>query len=360
MKSRQSGIEPFARGFFILAAAAAAAFLTPTATYSADRNDEYLISLPDKKASSTKPKITTEKKEPATRTQPAESAKPISRQSLLSGKGSSSAPDPASTAEPAKNNSSRGGLLRGPGGGRRNDADVVEDDAPVETAAEERDPNLTKTVSTWSEGTTDYQTITEYEGDTVVETEIITEHIRGMIVETTTVTETRSGKVVRRSKNKTTRKEESASASTDKQTKSILGRAQESGRNDSDASAAGSGASKPAATSNTTKTQTSGKTTATAPKTASAGNTAKKPTTEKETTAAPPVEEKEETPAEPEPVKESEEEVVAFDPIIEPESAGESDTGSLPDAETKKPDYSDQKSSGTVANPFGTARPSGK
>jgi len=360
MKSRQSGIHQITRGFFILAAATAAMFLSPAATYSADKNDEYLISLPDKKASSTKPKITTEKKEPAP--QPAEPARPISRQSLLSGRASS---DSGSAADSAK--TSRGGLLRGgPTTGRKN-ADEVED----EVSSSGRDPNLTRTVSTWSEGSTDYETITEYEGDDEIVTEIVTEHIRGMIVETTTITVTRGGKVVSRSKNKTTRKEESASASTDKQTKAILDRASESNRNSADAPAA-KGASKPATgtSTGTTKTQASGKTTST--KNASAEKTTGKTAVEKEKAAESPVETKDETPAEsePEPVQESAEELLEddYDYSVEPvsllpslqEPVQESDPEPAPGTETKKPDYSKQKSSGTVANPFGREHPSGK
>ena len=336
------------RGFFILAVLGAASLLPPSA-YSAENDDEYLISLPEKKPATTKPRITTQKKE--TPAQPAEPVKPVSRQSLLGGKNSE--PDPS--VEPAKNG--RSGLMKGPGAGKKK-TDEDEAEQP------QRDPTLTKTVSRHSEGTTDYETITEYDGDSEIVTEVVTEHNRGMIVETTTVTEKKSGKVVRKTKSKTTRKEGAASASTDKQTKSILGRATDHSntRNNGDVQAAQNTGAKPASTANTAKpqTQTTGNTSA---KPVPAGNTAKT-TTGKETVAKPVPDAKEETPVvEVEQKKEPVEESVPADeakepePVptaTEPEQSAES-VETVPDDDKKEPD-SDQKS-GTVTNPFGVVRP---
>ena len=330
------------RGIFILAVLGAASLLPPTA-YPAEKDDEYLISPPEKKPATTKPKITTQKKE--TPAQPAEPVKQVSRQSLLGGGRAS--PDSDSTAEPAKND--RGGLMKGPGSGKKKtDGD--------EATAEERDPSLTKTVSRHSEGTTDYETTTEYDGDTEIETEVVTEHNRGMIVETTTVTE----------KNKTTRKEESASASTDKQTKTLLGRAADNSnsRNNGDVQAAQNTGAKPVSTANTAKpqTQTTGNTSA---KPVPAGNTAKT-TTGKETVAKPAPDAKEETPVveteqKKEPVEESVPADEAKDPeavqtVSEPEQPAES-VETVPDDDKKEPD-SDQEP-GRVTNPFGVVRPMG-
>ena len=90
----------------IILAVVGAASLLPPPSYSAEKDDEYLISLPEKKPATTKPKITTQKKE--TPAQPAESAKPVSRQSLLGGRASE--PDPV--AEPATSSSSSRFLAR--------------------------------------------------------------------------------------------------------------------------------------------------------------------------------------------------------------------------------------------------------
>ena len=339
------------RGIFILAVLSAASLLAPT-SYSAEKDDEYLISLPEKKPATTKPKITTQKKEPAP--QPAEPVKPVSRQSLLGGRAS---PDPDSTVEPAKNG--RSGLMKAPGSGKKKtDGD--------EATAEERDPSLTKTVSRHSEGTTDYETTTEYDGDTEIVTEVVTEHNRGMIVETTTVTEKKGGKVVRKTKSKTTRKEGAASASTDKQTKTLLGRANDlsNSRNNGDVQAAQNTGAKPVSTANTAKpqTQTTGNTSA---KPVPAGNTAKT-TTGKETVAKPAPDAKEETPVveteqKKEPVEESVPADEAKDPeavqtVSEPEQPAES-VETVPDDDKKEPD-SDQEP-GRVTNPFGVVRPMG-
>ena len=355
MKTDRIHEKLISRGFFILAVLSAVSLLSP-ASYSADRNDEALISLPEKKPATTKPRITTQKKE--TPAQSAEPAKPASRQSLLGGKNSE--PDPAAT-EPAKNGSGRSGLMRGGGTGRKK--------TDGEEEQPERDPSLTKTVTRWSEGTTDYETTTEYDGDRVVETQITTEHNRGMIVETTVVTETLNGKVVRKSKNKTTRKEGAASASTDKQSKTLLGRANDlsNSRTNGDVQAAQNSAAtaKPASTANTAKaqTQTTGNNTA---KPAPAGNTAKT-TTAKGSAATPQTGTEEDTPVvaveekkEPEPVEESvpaEETTKETEPVstaTEPESPAESDE-TVPDDDKKEPD-SDRKS-GTLSNPFGVVRP---
>lgn len=328
------------RGIFILAVLGAVSLLPPT--YSAEKDDEYLISLPEKKPATTKPKITTQKKET-----PAEPAKPVSRQSLLGG-GRASEPDPAT--EPAKNG--RSGLMKAPGAGKKKT-----DDDKAEGQAAERDPSLTKTVSRHSEGTTDYETTTEYDGDTEIETEVVTEHNRGMIVETTTVTEKKNGKVVRKTKSKTTRKEGAASASTDKQSKTLLGRANDlsNSRNNGDAQAAQNTGTKPASTASTPKTQaqTTGKTSA---KPAPAGNTAKT-TTAKESAATPQTGTKEETPGvEIEQKKPPVEESVPAEEAKEPEPAVES-VETVQDDDKKEPD-SEQKS-GTVTNPFGVVRPMG-
>ena len=318
------------RGFFILAVLGAASLLPPA--YSAENDDEYLISLPEKKPATTKPRITTQKKE--TPAQPAEPVKPVSRQSLLGGKNSE--PDPS--VEPAKNG--RSGLMKGPGAGKKK-TDEDEAEQP------QRDPTLTKTVSRHSEGTTDYETITEYDGDNVIETEVVTEHNRGMIVETTTVTEIKGGKVVRKTKNKTTRKEGAASASTDKQTKSILGRATDHSntRNNGDVQAAQNAAAtaKPASTANTAKTTTGKDVVATTQAEA------------KEETPVVAVEEKKEPVEESVPAGETKEP----DPLpvsSEPEEPAES-SATVPDDDKKEPD-SDQKS-GTVGNPFGVVRQMG-
>ena len=335
------------RGFFILAVLGAASFL-PSA-YSAEKDDEYLISLPEKKPATTKPRITTQKKE--TPAQPAEPVKPVSRQSLLGGKNTE--PDPS--VEPAKNG--RSGLMKSPGAGKKK-TDEDEAEQP------QRDPTLTKTVSRHSEGTTDYETITEYDGDSEIVTEVVTEHNRGMIVETTTVTEKKGGKVVRKTKSKTTRKEGAASASTDKQTKTLLGRANDlsNSRNNGDVQAAQNTGAKPVSTANTAKpqTQTTGNTSA---KPVPAGNTAKT-TTGKETVAKPAAETKEKTPVveaeqKKEPVEESvpadeAKEPEAVQTVSEPEQPAES-VETVPDDDKKEPD-SDQEP-GRVTNPFGVVRP---
>jgi len=341
MKTGTTGAKTFSRGFFILAVLGAASLLPP-ASYSAGRDDdEHLISLPEKKPATTKPKITTQKKE--TPAQPAEPAKPASRQSLLGGRNSE--PDPAAT-EPEKNG--RSGLMRGPGTGRKKtDGD---EEQP------QRDPSLTKTVSRHSEGSTDYETTTEYDGDTEIETEVVTEHIRGMIVETTTVTEKKAGKVVRKTKSKTTRKEGAAAASTDKQTKSILGRATDNAPKDTGAAATGRAASKPVSSGKTTtatgsaasKPVSSGKTTT------ATGKTAVSAATAEEKTETPPVdaESAKDSVEEPVPAEETKE-PESLPVSSEPEEPAES-SGTVPDDDKKEPD-SEQKS-GTVGNPFGVVR----
>ena len=321
------------RGFFILAVLGAASLLPPSA-YSAENDDEYLISLPEKKPATTKPRITTQKKE--TPAQPAEPVKPVSRQSLLGGKNSE--PDPS--VEPAKNG--RSGLMKGPGAGKKK-TDEDEAEQP------QRDPTLTKTVSRHSEGTTDYETITEYDGDSEIVTEVVTEHNRGMIVETTTVTEKKAGKVVRKTKNKTTRKEGAASASTDKQTKSILGRATDHSntRNNGDVQAAQNAAAtaKPASTANTAKTTTGKDVVSTTPAEA------------KEETPVVAVEEKKEPVEESVPAGEATKESEPVPTAAESEPAEKNVETDPGDDDKKEPD-SEQKS-GTVGNPFGVVRPSG-
>ena len=330
MKSGRTTANLITRGIFILTVLCAAWLLFP-ASYAAEKDDEYLISLPEKKPATTKPRITTQKKEiPA---QPAEPAKPISRQSLLGGRGAETS---ESDAEPVNG---RSGLMRGPGSGKRKT-----DGDEAEALAAERDPSLTRTVTRRSEGTTDYETTTEYDGDTEIETEVVTEHTRGMIVETTTVTEKKGGKVVRRTKSKTTRKEGASSASTDKQTKTILGRATGNTRKNGDAQAAQNTAAKPASTVNTPKTQTT------------VNNTAKPAPAEKKPEATTPPEQAEEPVEETVPTDEATKEPEPVQTADEPEPAGET-AGTVPDDDKKEPD-SEQKS-GTVANPFGVVRPNG-
>ena len=230
-----------------------------------------------------------------------------------------------------------------------------------------RDPNLVKTVSSTTRGSTTYQTITEYDGDSEIVTEVVTEHNRGMIVETTTVTEKKGGKVVRKTKNKTTRKEESSSSSRDKQTKSIFGRAGDN-VSSSDGAANGNASAKPSATgSGSTSTKPAASSSA---KPASSGSATKPATTEKPAGTTAPVEErkKDETPAVSEPMEQPREETTSDEGKKEedPSSAPSTGTTTNPfgvtdpgdDAGTES-DPSSAPSTGTVTNPFGVVRPSG-
>lgn len=79
-----------------------------------------------------------------------------------------------------------------------------------------RDPNLVKTVSTSTRGNVTTQTITEYHGDTTIETVTTTEVNGDTTVETKTITEKKNGTVVKTTTSTTTTTSTSASRTDEK------------------------------------------------------------------------------------------------------------------------------------------------
>jgi len=82
------------------------------------------------------------------------------------------------------------------------DASAKDDQAAASQTASEsqpqRDPNLRKTVKTTKRGNVTTQTVTEYDGDTTIETVTTTEVKGNTTVQTTVVTETKNGVVVKK------------------------------------------------------------------------------------------------------------------------------------------------------------------
>ena len=74
----------------------------------------------------------------------------------------------------------------------------------TDSASQGRDPNLKKTVTRTTSGNVTTETITEYDGDTTIETVTTTEAKDNTTVQTTVVTETKNGVVVRKSSSTST------------------------------------------------------------------------------------------------------------------------------------------------------------
>ena len=100
--------------------------------------------------------------------------------------------------------------------GAKNGSGASAASQPDRTSAQpKRDPNLVKTVSTSTRGNVTTQTITEYNGDTTIETVTTTEVNGDTTVETKTVTEKKNGAVVRTSTSTTTTTTSASSSRTD-------------------------------------------------------------------------------------------------------------------------------------------------
>lgn len=83
----------------------------------------------------------------------------------------------------------------------------------VSSIESQRNPNIQKTVSKTTRGNTTTETITEYKGDTTIETVTTTEVNGDTTVQTVTTTETKNGKVVKKTSSTTTTTTEGQSRS---------------------------------------------------------------------------------------------------------------------------------------------------
>ncbi len=80
----------------------------------------------------------------------------------------------------------------------------IKENTNVSNAQPQRDPNLRKTVRRTTRGNVTTETVTEYNGDTTIETVTTTEVNGNTTVQTTTTTETKNGKVVKKTSSTTT------------------------------------------------------------------------------------------------------------------------------------------------------------
>lgn len=89
---------------------------------------------------------------------------------------------------------------------------VAQEKQPAESTSQpQRDPNLKKVVSTMTRGNYTTQTVTEYNGDTTIETVTTTEVNGDTTTTTTTTTETKNGAVVKKTTTTTTTTAEKSS-----------------------------------------------------------------------------------------------------------------------------------------------------